>query len=294
MFKNYLLLSLIFCSLAFSGEKKYLIRIENELGIYYEESNSLKVLTKNNIAIVSASWSPDGKYIAYGLTKNYQLTDLLIIDEEGKEILRIPLNPLKEDKFENWDIRFVFKIEWLDKDLITVDSDIGPHGGLMDIIRVNFSSNSYNHIKRFEFYWCGDCSVSPKLEKMVCGCCGYDEIPQEGKQVDMSCGISLFDLNKKEFPDKKNFCDPEPKPIEFDSSGGEELKFISDDEFLIKRGEDEFYIYNLKEDKLEKVKKLPKEIKLKEFPKLMEIKIGEKKYKLSGLAGSHDIFDVYE
>ncbi len=285
--KNFLIV-LILSSTILAQGKKYLVRVDNSFGIYYEDEKFFLRLSDDK-GIHSATWSPDGNYIAYGLTYDYESTKLFIIDEAGKKFGEISIQPLKDKNFEDDNVRYIKHIEWRDDNIIITDSNVGPHGGLVDIWQIDSSFN-YKHLKRADIIECSRPSVSPKLDFMACGW-RYDESDKN----EYTYGIAIHNLNKKWFPEDKNFFDEEPASVEIGKDKIREVKWLSENEILIVLDKKKaFYVYKIKEDKLEKIDSMPKEVKIKEFPEVLEIKIGNKKHKLYGFPGTHNIFDSHQ
>ncbi len=294
MFKKIIfsVLFLIFSLISFPKEKKFLVNIENDLWIYKEKENSLYRLTYDKQNISSATWSPDGKYIAYGFARRDYTSDLVILDEAGQEICRMIVSPLKNDNYPDY-VRRINKVEWRPDNIIIVKSNVGgPHGAIFDIWQINSSFNC-KHIKRINTCWTYECKISPRLEYIICQEYGYDIII-EGQEAKEYRWIILGDLSKKVDPEDTYYDDPEPKIINIDVTDKFcKFEFISDNEveIFVKNGKEEYYLYKIKEDNLEKIDKLPKEIIKKEIPKELKFKIKGKEYKLYNRS---DIFDFYE
>lgn len=284
MFKKlfFLISFLVIALIVYSEERKYLVQIEDDLWIYKEKENSLYRLTYDREPIDAAIWSPDGKYIAYGYAEKDYTAYLIILDEAGQEICKMTLSPLKDDNYRG-NVRWIRKIEWRkDNTIITRCNVSGPHGSILDIWEID-SSFICKHIKRINTCWTVDCTISPKKDYMACINYSFGII-KDGETPKEEDHLIISDLSKKYDPEDTYFEDPEPKEIEIDMDilmESNDIEYLSDDEILIiPKNKKEFYIYNLKEEKLEKVKNLPKEVVLKDIPKMLKFKIKGKEYDL--------------
>ncbi len=295
MFKKLFCLSLFlfFSLISFSIERKFLLQIEDDLFLYKEKENSLYRLTYDKEPIDKAVWSPDGKYIAYGFARRDLTADFVIVDESGQEIDRKKIAPIEGDEYSNNDVRLILEIEWREDNAIITNANVGPHGGYIDIWEFNPSSKKIKHFKRISDYWEYGCDISQKKDFMACLTYSYSDIPEEGKEIEIVNGFKIKDLSKKDLPEDFEYDDRNPKRINIDFiKEPEYVKYLSDNEILlVPHNKGEFYIYNIKEDKWEKKKKLPEGVILKkEIPEMLKFKIKEKEYEIND---SRKIFDLF-
>lgn len=298
MFKKFFILLFLFTSFfSYAGERKILIRVSEDsqsvLYLYNETKGTIKKLASEK-GIDYATFSPDGKYIAYGFVRYWKdgTEDVVIIDEEGKEFGRIIVSPLMNDLTDN--IRMIKDIEWREDNIIITKNNEGPHGGDIDLWKIEKIDNSFkcSHLKRIEDVWCSYGKISPKLDYMASLCYGYDDILREGKEIKTSHFMKIFNLSKKENAEDNIYSDPEPVYLDVNAEEISDIEFISDYEVLIEMSEGkEFYIFKIKEGKLERTIEPSKKIKKKQIPDKLDIEIKGKRQHFSK---GFNIFDVFE
>ncbi len=280
MIKQLLLLVILFFSF-YSGvyaesECKLLARIDNDLWIINGDGQPIQRLTFDGVVKTSktlATWSPDGKYIAYSPDIPYsEEKAIYIMDNIGREINKIIVDPLGTES----EIRYIDRLVWRTPNIIWSDSNVGPHGGYIDIWKLDPTlRRPAKHEKRIKVFN-RDCELSPNNKYMACNI-----------SIDDKMSLEISDTDKKEYPDADNYYDRSPRIIELKQiERVDKIRFTPDSANIIIVGTDKKYKYNMKTNKLFEIKELPADVKIKKIPERIKVKIDEKEL-------SAEVFDMY-
>ncbi|MCM8778945.1 MAG: hypothetical protein NC834_04060 [Candidatus Omnitrophica bacterium] len=142
----------------FSLDCKYLVETYGDYWLADEGKGLIKRLTfdgktKNS----SAFWSLDGSIIADSPSRAYnEQTQVLFLNNEGEELLKYDtyIGP-KTDDF----VRGIDKIGWIDKGRVYLDIEVGPNGGVIEIVDLDFEKNQARTFKCISYSGCC-CSLS--------------------------------------------------------------------------------------------------------------------------------------
>ncbi len=267
MIKQLLLLIIIilsFCSEVYSeSECKLLARIDNDLWIIKSDGIPIQRLAFIGGMKATATWSPYEKYIAYGLsTPIGEEKAIIILDNTGQEITKIIVEPK-----ESYWIRYIDRIVWRTPNILWSDSNVGPHGGFIDIWKLDPPTlrRHAKHEKRIKASN-RDCEVSPNNKYMAC------IVRDNGKMY-----LEISDTDKKEYPDASYFHDRDPRTVDLKQMERvDKIRFTSDNANVIIVGADKKYKFNMLDNKLSEIKELPPDVTIKSIPEVVKIKKDEK------------------
>lgn len=278
--KQLLLLIIIllsFCSEVYSeSECKLLARIDNELWIIDSGGKPAQRLTFDEAVKTSkttATWSPDGKFIAYSPDIPYgEEKAIFIMDNTGREINKIIVDPKESDDR----IRYIDRLVWRTPNILWSDSNVGPHGGYIDIWKLDPTlRRPAKHEKRI-ISLNRDCEISPNNKYMVCD-----------TSIGDTTSLEISDTDKKEFSEADNYFDKNPSKVDLKQiKSVDNIRFTPDSSNIIIIGGDKKYKFNMKTNKLSEIKELPADVKIKTIPKRIKVKKDDKEY-------SAEVFDMY-
>lgn len=282
MIRQWLLLIILlvsFCSGVYAKEDcKFLGQIEDYLWIIDSDGKPVQRLTFVGRMKTAATWSPNREYIAYtayGTDPPYGYgfeKAIVIIDNVGREISKIIVDPKSPD----WEIRYIDRLVWRTPNIIWSDSNVGPHGGYIDIWKLDPTlRRPAKHEKRIKVFN-PDCELSPNNRYMACN-----------TSIDYTMSLEISDTDKKEYPDANNYYDRDPRRIKLKQiEQVDKIRFTPDSANIIIVGTDKKYKYNMKINKLFEIKELPADVKIKKIPERIKVKKDEKEL-------SAEVFDMY-
>ncbi len=240
MIRQWLLLIILFisfCSEVYAeSECKLLGRIDNDLWIIDSSGKPAQCLTYDGAAKTSmtpATWSPNGKFIAYSIDTPYgEEKAIFIVDNAGREINKIIVDP----KSEHWEIRYIERLVWRTLTNLWSDSNVGPHGGYIDVWKLDPTlSLPAKHEKRITAM-SGGCELSPNNKYMAC--ISY---------IDDEMQLEISDTDKKEYPDANYYFDRNPRKIELKNvikRPVRDIRFTADNDNIILTNDGGKYKYN--------------------------------------------------
>jgi len=282
MFKRilFLILSLVFSYKAFAENScKLISRLDKDLWLVDSTGKIIQRLSYDGVYKTAATWSPDGKYIAYAPApfSNFGEKAIFIIDNSGQELSKIIVEPKTDDPNLQY-IRWVSKLNWEKTNILWSDSAVGKNGGFIDIWKLD-SNLRASREKRIGALG-GSCELSPSEQYVVC----IYEILKNEKFLPI---LMLYDTSKKRFQEDEFFSDDNPRTIELKQiEHVDKIRFTSDNANVIIIGADKKYKFNMLDNKLSEIKELPPDVKVKSIPKMVKIKKDEKEL-------SVEVFDMY-
>ncbi|MBI4654022.1 MAG: hypothetical protein HY752_03410 [Nitrospirae bacterium] len=265
------ILLVLFCSEVYAeSDCKLLGRINNELWIIDSGGKPAQRLTFDEAVKTSkttATWSPDGKFIAYSPDIPYgEEKAIFIMDNTGREINKIIIDQ----------IRYIDRLVWRTPNFLWSDSNVGKNGGYIDIWKLAPTlSRPVKHEKRIMVFNV-NCELSPNNKYMACN-----------SSIDDAMSLEIFDTDKKEYPDADNYYDRDPRTIKLKQiERVDKIRFTSDNANVIIISGDKKYKFNMLDNKLSEIKELPSDVTIKSIPKAVKIKKDEKEL-------STEVFDMY-
>lgn len=272
----FVILSLIFSYNAYAKDDcKLLVQVDNDLWIVDRDGRLYQRLTYDGMLKTAATWSPDGQYIAYSIgTPIGEEKAIIIVDMTGREVSKIIVDPKKSDD----PIRFIDRIVWEKPTILWLSLSVGPHGGYIDILKLD-PSLRYLHKKRIGTLGWG-CELSPNQQHIAC----VQEIFENGKSVSF---LRIYETSKKEFPEDAFFFDSDPLTIELRQiKRVDKISFTPDGTRAVIISGDRKYELNTLDNKLSEIKELPQGVKIKRLPEAVKIKRDAELYHA-------EVFDMY-
>jgi dipeptidyl aminopeptidase/acylaminoacyl peptidase len=272
----FIILFFIFSYNAYSKEAcKLLVQVDNDLWIVDMDGRPIHRLTYDGVLKTAATWSPNGQYIAY--SPGTQIGDekaIIIVDSTGQEVSKIIVDPKESDDR----IRYIDRIKWESPTILWSDSNVGPHGGYIDIWKID-SSWRYSHEKRIGTLGWG-CELSPNKKHMAC----VLEVFENEKSVSF---LKIYDTSKKKDPKGEYFSDDDPRTIKLEQiERVDKISFTPNGTDVIIIGSDRKYKFNMHDNKLSEIKELPQSVKIKRLPEAVKIKKDTELYQA-------EVFDMY-
>lgn len=277
MFKRiiiFVILFLIFSYNAYAKEDcKLLVQFDNDLWIVDRDGRPISRLTYDGVVKDAATWSPDGQYIAYNTrTLIGEEKAIIIVDNTGREVSKIIVDP----KGSNERIRFIGRIVWEKPTILWSDSNVGPHGGFIDIWQLDLPlRRPVKHEKRIKVFNV-DCEISPNNRHMAC-------ITSIGDRM----SLEISDTNKKEYPDAIYYYDRDPRTVDLKQiERVDKIRFTPDSSAVIIIAGERKLKFNMRDNKLSEIKELPQGVKIKRLPEAVKIKKDTDLYQ-------SEVFDMY-
>lgn len=233
-----IILSLIFSYNAYSKEAcKLLVQVDNDLWLVDMDGRPIHRLTYDGVLKTAATWSPDGQYIAY--SPGTQIGDekaIIIVDNTRREVSKIIVDPKESD----YRIRYIDRIVWGKPTILWSDSNVGPHGGFIDIWKLDPTlRRPAKHEKRIKISN-ANCELSPNNKYVAC-LGRYDD----------EMRLEISDTDKKEYPDAVNYYDSAPRTIKLKQiERVDKISFTPDGTDVIIIRSDRKYKFNMHDNKL--------------------------------------------
>lgn len=272
----FIILFLVFSYNAYAKEVcKLLVQMDNDLWIVDIDGRPIHRLTYDGILKTAATWSPDGKYIAYSIgTPIGEEKAIIIVDNAGQEVSKIIVDPKGSDDR----IRFIDRIVWEKPTMLWSDSNVGLHGGYIDIWKLDPSWH-YSHEKRIGTLGWG-CELSPTKKHIAC----ILDVFVNKKSASF---LKIYDASKKKEPKDEYFRDDDPRTIKLEQiERVDKIVFTPDGARVVIISGDRKHELNMRDNKFLEIKELPQGVKIKRFPETVKIKRDAEIYQA-------EVFDMY-
>lgn len=281
-----IILFLVFSYNAYAKEMcKLLVQADNDLWIVDIDGRPIHRLTYDGVFKNTATFSPDGQYIAYSLATDYgDEKSIIIVDNAGQELSKVIVEPKTEDPhFQN--IRWIGRLVWEKPNILWSESVVGGNASFIDIWELD-SSLHYIHKKRIEVMG-KDCEFSPNKQHVACIVRVFEIGMKESYIV-----LEINDTNKKEIPEfnffkDRYFSDKNPRKVDIrEMERVDKIIFTPDGTRVVIIGGDKKYEFNMHDNKLSEIKELPQGVRIKRLPETVKVKRDTELYQA-------EVFDMY-